>query len=72
MKRDPRFHHWAKKLPGCKQYRGFLDVLESIIPFLVAVATLLLFFLLIINPGTLLAVIVFLLVLALLGFVKKC
>ncbi|NMB46534.1 MAG: hypothetical protein GX998_09015 [Firmicutes bacterium] len=72
MKPDTKLRNWAKRLPGCKQYRGMLQVLESIIPVLVATATLLVFFLLMINPGTLLAIIVFLLVLALLGFVKKC
>jgi hypothetical protein len=46
--------------------------LESFIPILVALATMLLFFLLIINPGTLLAIIVFVLVLALLGIINKC
>jgi len=72
LKIDHHFHHWKKKLSGCKPYNGILDVLESFIPILVALATMLLFFLLIINPGTLLAIIVFVLVLALLGIINKC
>ncbi|NLJ68435.1 MAG: hypothetical protein GX341_03855 [Firmicutes bacterium] len=71
MKTDP-FRKWTKKLPSCKKYWSILDILESIVPILVAAATLLVFLLLILNPGTLLAIATFLLVLAVLGFMRKC
>jgi mannose/fructose/N-acetylgalactosamine-specific phosphotransferase system component IID len=72
LKVDPRLRKWTKKLPSCSNYWRILDVLESIVPILVAAATLLVFLILILNPGTLLAIVTFLLVLAVLGFARKC
>ncbi|NLY51912.1 MAG: hypothetical protein GX063_03275 [Firmicutes bacterium] len=72
MKLDPRLRKWTKRLPRCKNYRPILDLLESIVPILVAAATLLVFLILILNPGTLLAIVTLLLVLAVLGFAGKC
>ena len=47
-------------------------MVESIVPVLVTIATFILFILLIINPGTLLALAIFLLVLVLFSFIRKC
>jgi len=72
LKLDSRLYKWTKKLPRCKTYRPVLDVLESVVPLLVAAAALLVFLILILNPGTLLAIVALLLVLAVLGFAGKC